>query len=602
MIKKIKLTLGRMSYRDKLLYFQVCFILIIGIMISISLTFFVSDSIMDNEEKHLEQLLQVVNEKVSGQIEVFDSVSFDLLVNQSLKNSLNQTDSIEYGRAFHTITSMLSTKTFGTIGMQRILIIDRQKHVYSTDLALLLPIDFDIQNTEVYKAIQQYPGELVWLTENDIYDRYGMDVGMYKNTSDIHAAAVIQNYISKEVLGILILSLDNNYFSKMTFSDDMIEGTNLYLVSPDKKRNYKLSGTEEDLDEVVLKNLPFGEENSGVYTKNDNIISYRYNKKMNWYLVSVTETRFWKESIYQLVKALVLILGIEIIVFILVSNYFFKTMTKGIDLLVQGMMEVERGNFDVAIESNRTDEIGKLTNAFNHMVRQINELIISKYQQELLTQKAEIQALQAQINPHFFYNTLDMLSWQLVIKGEDDLSNTVISIGNLFRYSISSGQMNVSLKEELGNVRDYLAVQFSISGKMIDYIIEAEDEEHILLPRLSLQPLVENAVTHGFKGRENNNRLFIHGYFKKTGTYVIEVEDNGIGIPEEKVKFLEEMTELETSAHVGIANVRKRIMYLYEGNASMTIKSQYGYGTTIIIELPVRDEGKKGYNDESGNC
>lgn len=590
MIKRIRLIYNRMSYRNKLLYFQGCFILTVTVIVSISMIFFLSDTLMNKEKEHLDQLLQVVNEKVSGQIEVFDSAGFDLLANSSLKSSLNQTDSIEYGKSINIIKELLSIKTLGTVGLKNIMIIDRQNHVYSSYFGILLPEDFHLENTNAFKAANQNPGNLVWLTENDIYNDYDVDVKMYKNNSDIHAAALIRDYISKETLGLLILSLDNDYFENMTFSDNLIEGTNLYLISPDKKQNYKLSGTKTDLDETILEALSFAESDSGVYTRNENIVSYRYNKKMNWYLVSTTETRFLQESIYRIAGTLILILGIGTVLFILVSDRFFKTMTKGIDALMEGMTKVEQGKFDVTVESDKSDEIGKLTNAFNHMVKQINELIISKYQQELLAQKAEFRALQAQINPHFLYNTLDMLNWQLVLRGEDDLSNSVISIGNLLRYSMSGGQINVSLKEELNNVKDYLSVQFSISGKKVVYSINAADEDNILLPRLSLQPLVENAITHGFKGRDTNNSLSITGYYEEPEKYIIKFTDNGIGISEEETGRLNEMAEEDMLFHIGIANVRKRISYLYGENARMVIESRYGYGTTIIIELPVERE------------
>lgn len=600
MIKRISAIYNRMSYRNKLLCFQVCFISAVIVVVGCSMIFFLSDTLMGREKEHLDRLLQIVNEKVSGQIEVFDSAGFDLLINSSLKNSLNQTDSIEYGRAFHTIKELLSIKTLATVGLKNIMIIDRQDHIYSSNFAVLLPGEFRLEDTGVFQAADRQKGTLVWLTENDIYENYSMGIGMYENTSDIHAAAVIQDYVSNETLGVMILSLDNDYFENMAFSDNLMEGTDFYLISPDKKQNYKIFGTKTELGKGVLEKLSFTERDAGVYTEKERIISYRYNKKMGWYLVSITETRFLRESIYQIAWTLVFILGIGIVVFLLASDCFFKAMTKGIYSLMDGMAKVEQGKFDVIVESDKSDEIGKLTNTFNHMVKQIKELVISKYQQELLARETEFQALQAQINPHFLYNTLDMLNWQLVIRGEDDLSNSVISIGNLLRYSISGEPVNVSLKKELDNVRDYLSVQFSISGKEVAYTIDAADEDHILLPRLSLQPLAENAVTHGFEGRDKNNYLSVTGYYEESNKYkkyIIKFRDNGIGISEEKVKKLNEAARQESFSHIGIANVRKRISYLYGENMEMVIESRYGYGTTVRIEL-LMESG----TNESGNC
>lgn len=599
----IKSFFHKMSYRQKLLYIQICSIVIIIFIMGAAMSAVLSDTIRKNEEEHLERLLQVVNENISGQMEAFSSVSFDLLVSDTLKENLNQTDSIKYGRAFIAIQDILGTKTIGTIGLSSIVVIDQEKHVYSSNIGLILPKDFELEETEVFKAAQSQPGELVWLTENDIYNLYGTE-GPYKNTSDIHAASVIRDYVQDRTYGILILSLNNQFFQNMTFSDKELEGTRLYLVSPDKKKKYKISGTEEDLETDILSELDFSEKAAGIYTSKSKVISYRYNKTMKWFLVSITDSRTLKSWFYQVVPALIAVLLIGAIIFSAVSNRFLKTMTRGIDALVAGMRRVEQGDFEITVENSTSDEIGQLTSVFNHMVKQINELIILKYRQELLTQRAEFKVLQAQINPHFLYNILDMLNWQLVIRGEEDLSNSVIAIGNLLRYSMSRDQMNVLLKDEMENINDYLSVQYSISGKEILYSMDVEEAEKIWLPRLSLQPLIENTITHGFEGRDKNNILRItgrKGIEDGQEVYVMTIEDNGIGMSREQLEQLENLYEPETSSHVGIANVRKRISYLYNKKAEMRFESQYGYGTTITIKLPVQSIRREGNGYEAGN-
>lgn len=603
-MKRIKQLLNRMSYRQKLLYFQICFIVLVNFMMSIAMAAVLSDTIRKNEEEHLERLLQAVNENISSQLEVFDTISFDLLVNDNLKECLNQTDSIAYGRAFNTILDILGTKTLGTVGLSSIVIIDTEGHVYSSNLGLILPPDFKVEDTDVFRAADESPGELVWLTNNDIYSKYGT-VGLYKNVSDIHAASVIRDYIRRQVYGVVILTLNSNFFQDMTFSDKELEGTNLYLVSEDKKVNYKISGTEEELEDSVLEKLDFANKGIDAYISKDKMVSYLYNKTMGWYLVNVTDTRIMRQWFYQIIPILAAFLLIGVLVFSVISNRFFKTMTKGIDSLTAGMAEVEQGNFEIVVANGGSDEIGLLTNAFNHMVKQINDLIISKYQQELLTQKAEFEVLQAQINPHFLYNTLDMLNWQLVLRGENDLSDSVISISNLLRYSMSVDHMNVLLEDELQNIRDYLSVQYSISGKEIVYEIDVKDARNIWLPRLSLQPLIENAITHGFEGRDKNNFLKVAGRRSVIGEkdiYILTIEDNGIGMQEEELKHLACLHEPDTSSHVGIANVRKRISYLYGGKADIRYQSLYGYGTTVVIELPVQSLRAEENGYEAGDC
>lgn len=592
-----------MSYRQKLLYFQICFIMLVIFMMSIAMTAVLSDTIRKNEETHLERLLQAVNENISSQIEVFDTISFELLVNNNLKECLNRTDPIEYGRAFNTIQDILGARILGTVGLESIAVIDREGHVYSSNIGLILPADFKLEDTYVFCEADKKPGELVWLTDNDIYNEYGT-VGLYKNVSDIHAAAVIRDYIRKQVYGVLILSLNSDYFQNMTFSDKELKGTNLYLVSTDKKVNYKISGTKEELEPFVLENLDFDNESINTSISKNKIISYLYNNTMGWYLVNVTDARIMQNWFYQIIPLLIGVLAVGILVFSIISHRFFKAMTKGIDSLASAMKEVEQGNFEVVVATGNSDEIGLLTNTFNHMVKQINDLIILKYQQELLAQKAEFKVLQAQINPHFLYNTLDMLNWQLVLRGENDLSDSVIAIGNLLRYSMSGGRMNVLLEEELQNIRDYLSVHYSISGKEISYEIDVRDGQDIWLPRLTLQPLIENTITHGFEGRDKNNSLKISGRRSRRDgqeLYVLTIEDNGIGMQEMELEHLSELHESDTSSHLGIANVRKRISFLYGGRAKMVYKSQYGYGTTVLLEVPIQSLRQEGNRDEAGD-
>lgn len=582
----MKKKIVKTSFFNKLLMFQIVFIISVVGIVSFVTCVFLSERILDNEKMHLEQLLQVVNESISSHVETFNSAGFDLIINEELKENLNKTDSIEYGRAVGTILGILSNRMLSTNGIENILIIDKCGHYYSTNFALLLPADFAYEKTKVYLETKNGSGDLIWLSENDIYNLYGT-LGMYKNTSNIHAAAVLKNYSTGEEMGILILSVRNGYFEKMKFGDERIKGTKLYLVSPDKVEAYKVSGTEEDLDEEVLEELAFSDDIKSTFSVGNKIVSYRYNANMGWYLVSVTDESYLRNSIRGVMMMLLGILGLSIIIFIFAAHHFSKKMTKGMDVLLDGMRRLEAGDFTTKIQYKGEDEFGKLANAFNYMVKQINDLVISKYQQELLVREAEFYALQSQINPHFLYNTLDMLRWQMQGRGMEDLSKSVVAIGKMLRYSFSQGNQNVSLQMELENIQDYLSIQFLINKREIQVTVDAEDAEQILLPRLSLQPLAENAISHGFKGRERGNILTITGRYLRGGRekeYILEIKDNGVGIEKEDIEKLNNMKE-DREEHIGIYNVRKRIDYLYGGRSEMTITSEYGFGTKVVIRF-----------------
>ena len=193
-----------------------------------------------------------------------------------------------------------------------------------------------------------------------------------------------------------------------------------------------------------------------------------------------------------------------------------------------------------------------------------------------------------------------MLNWQLVIHGENTLSESVVALGNCLRYSISSGDVQVSLEEELKNVRDYIAIQTKINEKQVELYIEAEGVERIWLPKLTLQPLVENVFLHAFVGRDSNNSLAITGRYSgsEKQDYIITVSDNGIGMTEEELrKYCGEPGEID-GEHVGLANVVSRLRYLYRENVTVQAESNYGFGTSITICLK-NLKGEEETRDES---
>ena len=266
--------------------------------------------------------------------------------------------------------------------------------------------------------------------------------------------------------------------------------------------------------------------------------------------------------------------------------------------LAKKMRKVEQGDFDVRIDTNRKDEIGWLSEVFNTMVHRIKMLIETTFKQELLTKEAQFKSLQAQIHPHFLYNTLDMINWRLQAEGHSDLSASVQALGKLLRYSVHE-ESEVTLSEELENCKDYLCLRQSNKDPVFTYSILSNGPAELRLPRLTLQPLVENAIIHGFRRRRSANHLEIRSYDAQDNRYCIEIEDNGLGMDEKSLdKVLQRLSEkdllTENSTHLGIANVNKRIKFMYGTDSGISIDSTFGTGTTvrIIIALSVDDYGK----------
>lgn len=580
-------SVARLPFRRKLLLSLVLLSLIVIVLIGALFAGVFSQVLLRTEKDRLSQFVQIVNEDLSSQMSVFNVLGMDLVISAEVRQALNPPDDMAYSKGQQAISAALKSKSLSTRGLQNLCVLDTDGNVCSTRISLLLPPDFRLEDSGVYAQAAVGKGALVWLTDNDLFDRYGAQTGMYSPGSDLHAAAVIEDYSRKRVMGLLLLTLQKDYFQNITYSGELIDGTNLYLVSPDKGRVYTVSGTTAALEDAVLEGLDFGLP-GGTRTLGRSVVSFLKNEAMGWYLVSTTDTHILSQSLGHMRTVLLLTLAAALAIAAVFTRILTQALTAGMDEMMAGMARVEGGDFDVALDVRRRDEFGQLAAAFNHMVVRIRDLIIARYQQELMAREAEFRSLQAQINPHFLYNTLDMLNWKLAGRGQEDLSEDVVSIAELLRYSMSREPRDVPLSEELKNVEDYIRVQCSISGKHVEVSIHAEDAERILFPRLTLQPLVENAVLHGFHGRTEDNLLSISGRHAEGGGYCLEVIDNGVGIPEEVLVKLNDAGD--SGEHIGIHNVRARIRYLYGPEAAVLAESQYGFGACICIHIPGKGE------------
>ena len=257
------------------------------------------------------------------------------------------------------------------------------------------------------------------------------------------------------------------------------------------------------------------------------------------------------------------------------------------------MAKVENGDFDAVINTQDKDEIGDLIHSFNSMTTQIKNLITQVYEGRISQKESEMRALRAQINPHFLYNVLDTINWMARKKGEDNICRMVTSISSLMRASISNKRSMVYIREEIKYVQDYLYIQETRYGdKFTSYIEVDERLNELEIPKMTIQTLVENAVVHGVENATWDCFLYVSGEITD-GMAVFTVKDDGVGMSQEQLEKLmgtEEEPDHEaerTHTHLGVYAVRKRLDYVYQNKARMSITSEPGKGTQVILEIPM---------------
>ena len=250
------------------------------------------------------------------------------------------------------------------------------------------------------------------------------------------------------------------------------------------------------------------------------------------------------------------------------------------------MKLVERGNFGIQTEIGQMNEIGQLGRTFNMMVGRIKTLMDEIIQNQESKRKSELQLLQAQINPHFLYNTLDSIVWMAEQKQHEEVVLMTSALAKLFRASITKDQEIVPIRVEAEHIANYLLIQKMRYESQLDYEIDiADDIMRNKTLKILLQPFVENAIYHGIRGSADKGMIVIRG-MRADGNIVFEVEDNGQGMTPEQLQRLQLPEDGEGRKGIGIRNVDERIKLYFGREYGVHIRSELEAGTCVTITIP----------------
>lgn len=266
-------------------------------------------------------------------------------------------------------------------------------------------------------------------------------------------------------------------------------------------------------------------------------------------------------------------------------------VSKPLHTLRVAMENFKQGDFSQKVEVMTQDEVGEASACFNRMVDDIRELIDRNYVMALKERESELDALQAQINPHFLYNTLDSLYWKATESGNDEIAEDILSLSQLFRLVLSRGSGIVTVKTEAELLERYLHIQKMRFGKRLEYEISLDErimEEEI--PKLILQPFVENAIVHGFEKIDGKYNLFIIGT-KEEKRMIFQIKDTGVGMSKEQLDAIWDKADNRkyASQRIGryaIKNVKERLELIYHKDYELHIESRVGQGTTVTLAVP----------------
>lgn len=274
-----------------------------------------------------------------------------------------------------------------------------------------------------------------------------------------------------------------------------------------------------------------------------------------------------------------------------VTWFFTNSIVRPVGNLRSLMRKVEEGQLHLRFRSQTNDEIGQLGNSFNKMVEEIENLIDLVYIEQKEKREAELKALQAQIKPHFLYNTLDTIHWMAEERGAHDIVEIIVALTHLFRISLSKGIESIPLEEELQHVDSYLVIQLARYESKLSYEMIVPDElKKYKVLKIVLQPLVENAIYHGIKTKRGNGKIIIMAY-QEANSLILTVEDDGAGIAPEQLLQLQEDMQRPRDGNpkrgYGLYNVNERIKLTHGMEYGLLVDSAVGSGTVITVRLPL---------------
>lgn len=295
--------------------------------------------------------------------------------------------------------------------------------------------------------------------------------------------------------------------------------------------------------------------------------------------------------IYFLIGMVVLIILIYLIDKLLADWFSRRIIT-----LRDATREIATGNLDVVVCDDHPDEIGELVQSLNTMVKDMKRLIESEYLVKIESQQATLKALQSQINPHFIYNTLESISMLALIRDNYEIVDMAQAFSMMMRYSMEPSTL-VAVREEVENVRNFVTIQkIRFPDRfLVEYAI---DEECMAekIPRLTMQPLVENAFKHGFEDTPEHKRLLV-SVLKRRGFLVIRIFNDGMAVPAERIARIRELlmpdNQEETMDCFALRNLSRRLKLLFGGNSQVTLRSGNGIGTIVSLRILLRKEGEE---------
>lgn len=583
--------IGNKSIKTKLL-FTFSILIIIPICINTLVSYYrMVNFTEDKSVAYAKAITQEINITFDTYLKNVDKLSYEIAYSDNVHGWLtsdyngSSNPNYDYGLDLASAYRFLDGMRKTAYGIDSISVYNNDKGYYGFSTG---PVNanYKIKDEEWYKKVEDSNGEKVLVGP---YEDKQIDIS---NRTVISLVRKIVDLSSFKEIGIIVIEINmNEMFANHLKYIGQDTGSNIFILNEDGKiiyNNINENEINKNFEPQIfarINNIKFGSLQEKFNGKSS-LITFYTSSFTDWKVVNITSRNELIKGIDTVRNNSVFVGIILIVVAFAFSLIISNGIVNPIRKLKKMIGKIEEGNFDNTIDVVQRDEIGMLTLSFNRMSQRLKELISQIYTKEEEKRKAEIVALQAQINPHFTYNTLGVIKQMAVIHKAKGITKMLESLIDLLQASARYREEFITVEEELKLIKSYIYIQETrYCGKFIvDYDYEETALECKTL-NLVLQPIIENAIFHGINNKNGIGKILISvKIFNSSLQYVIE--DDGIGMTQDQIDkvFYEDKSNFE---RIGVYNVNKRIKLYFGDNYGVTINSCSNEGTKVMITIPL---------------
>ncbi len=569
-----------MSIKYKIASMTIIVALIPMVVLTVLMLFFYNRAIMERGNRQIEENIRIMSDRISSVLKNGELCSNELTIEFSnFYNDRNMKQVTRDGK----IKSQLSQSLLIYNGISSIVFIDTEGHFYSSDPSLI-KIEDKIKASGYIKELQSEGGKTKMMnpTDNVMYREDKEIVTMGKH---------VINIVTGSPIGFLFVNMNKNYLIESSQSEIS------YYFLYDTEGNCISEREAHDAiysDEALLKDLFNREETLIKYNKETYLMAKEDIDEFHWTIVGITNLDRFNVTGKDL--RFILLTTCSITAVLLLISVIFSTImvTKPLKILHDGAERIAEGDMSYRFRFKTRDEIGTLGRIFNYMTQKNLELLKSVDEEAKKKREYELALVQEQVKPHFLYNTLDIIIMLIEMNRSKEAARVTQKLASFYKNSLSGSDEIISLEKELQITRDYLDLQTMRYGDKFKYRFEVDNEvTGCMIPKMTLQPLVENAIYHGLKYKEDWGTIVISG--KIDGKLVlITVEDDGAGMDEDKLCQMQdylkknEIPKDEDRKHFGVFSVDHRLRLYFGEEYGIDVDSIKDKGTSFSIRMPLK--------------